>query len=173
MAQAIVDHQTEFLAKGPESDRALEDAAIADKVGVHVTTVSRPWTTSGSRRRGASSRSNASSAAARSPKAARRWPGTPYASSSRRSSTPRTACNPYSDEDLVAELAKHGIKVARRTVTKYRKAMDILSSRQRRDWSDQPQENGSPPPPQPAEEAAPPAEEADDAEESGEPKAES
>ena len=41
---------------------------------------------------------------------------------------------PYSDDDLVLELAKHGITVARRTVTKYRKAMDIPSSRQRRDW---------------------------------------
>jgi RNA polymerase sigma-54 factor len=41
---------------------------------------------------------------------------------------------PYSDDDLVEELAKRGITVARRTVTKYRKAMDIPSSRQRRDW---------------------------------------
>ena len=32
------------------------------------------------------------------------------------------------------ELAKQGITVARRTVTKYRKAMDIPSSRKRRDW---------------------------------------
>ena len=29
-----------------------------------------------------------------------------------------------------------GITVARRTVTKYRKAMGVLSSRQRRDWSE-------------------------------------
>jgi RNA polymerase sigma-54 factor len=42
---------------------------------------------------------------------------------------------PFSDDDLVVELAKHGITVARRTVTKYRKAMNIPSSRQRRDWS--------------------------------------
>ena len=41
---------------------------------------------------------------------------------------------PYSDDDLVLELAKRGITVARRTVTKYRKAMKIPSSRQRRDW---------------------------------------
>ena len=41
---------------------------------------------------------------------------------------------PFSDDDLVLELAKQGITVARRTVTKYRKAMDIPSSRQRRDW---------------------------------------
>src|SRR5690606_27542433 len=42
---------------------------------------------------------------------------------------------PLSDDDLVSELAKHGLTVARRTVTKYRKAMNIPSSRQRRDWT--------------------------------------
>ena len=41
---------------------------------------------------------------------------------------------PFSDDELVDELGKQGIKVARRTVTKYRKAMKIPSSRQRRDW---------------------------------------
>ena len=43
--------------------------------------------------------------------------------------------HPLSDDELVKELAKHGMTVARRTVTKYRKAMKIPSSRQRRDWS--------------------------------------
>ncbi|MCS5616451.1 MAG: hypothetical protein NZ658_00500, partial [Pirellulales bacterium] len=42
--------------------------------------------------------------------------------------------SPFSDDELVDELGKQGIKVARRTVTKYRKAMQIPSSRQRRDW---------------------------------------
>ncbi len=42
---------------------------------------------------------------------------------------------PLSDDDLVTELAKAGLTVARRTVTKYRKAMDIPSSRQRRVWT--------------------------------------
>jgi hypothetical protein len=51
--------------------------------------------------------------------------------------------NPLSDDDLVHELGKHGLTVARRTVTKYRKAMNIPSSRQRRDWSATPkQPNG-------------------------------
>jgi RNA polymerase sigma-54 factor len=44
--------------------------------------------------------------------------------------------NPLSDDLLVARLAAAGMTVARRTVTKYRKAMGILSSRQRRDWTD-------------------------------------
>ena len=43
--------------------------------------------------------------------------------------------NPFSDDDLVQELKKHGLNVARRTITKYRQKMGIPSSRQRRDWS--------------------------------------
>ena len=41
---------------------------------------------------------------------------------------------PSSDDELVKQLASHGLTVARRTVTKYRKSMGIPSSRQRRDW---------------------------------------
>ena len=42
--------------------------------------------------------------------------------------------DPLSDEALVDELAKHGYNLARRTVTKYRKAMSIPSSRERRHY---------------------------------------
>ena len=41
VAQAIVDHQTEFLKNGPEFIEPLKMQQIADKVHVHVTTVSR------------------------------------------------------------------------------------------------------------------------------------
>jgi RNA polymerase sigma-54 factor len=58
--------------------------------------------------------------------------------------------HPLSDDELVKELAKHGLTVARRTVTKYRKAMDIASSRQRRDWSAE-----TPPPPPSASNGSP------------------
>ncbi len=44
--------------------------------------------------------------------------------------------HPKSDDQLVKDLAAAGVTVARRTVTKYRKAMNIPSSRQRRDWSE-------------------------------------
>jgi RNA polymerase sigma-54 factor len=43
--------------------------------------------------------------------------------------------HPLSDDQLVTAMAAQGITVARRTITKYRKAMNIPSSRQRRDWS--------------------------------------
>ena len=41
VAQEIVDHQQEFLEKGPEFIAPLKMQQIADRVGVHVTTVSR------------------------------------------------------------------------------------------------------------------------------------
>ncbi|MFO0943512.1 MAG: RNA polymerase factor sigma-54 [Pirellulales bacterium] len=43
--------------------------------------------------------------------------------------------NPFSDDELVDELAKLGLPIARRTITKYRKKLGIPSSRQRKDWS--------------------------------------
>ena len=42
--------------------------------------------------------------------------------------------NPLSDEDLVNKLGETGYPVARRTVTKYRKMLNIPSSRQRKVW---------------------------------------
>ncbi len=42
--------------------------------------------------------------------------------------------NPLSDDALVDALAGVGYKLARRTVTKYRKTMRIPSSRQRREF---------------------------------------
>ncbi len=135
VAQAIVDHQTEFLDKGPEAIEPLKMQQIADKVGVHVTTVSRAVD--------------------------EKWIQTPrgifplkrfFCGGTTSADGEEVAWDavrlklqevvdaedkqhPLSDDQLVAKLAEHGLTVARRTVTKYRKAMGILSSRQRRDWS--------------------------------------
>ncbi len=135
VAQAIVDHQTEFLNKGPEFIEPLKMQQIADKVKVHVTTVSRAVDD--------------------------KWIQTPrgifplkrfFCGGTMSAAGEEVAWDavrlklqeivdhenkqdPLSDDALVHELAKHGLNVARRTVTKYRKAMNIASSRQRRDWS--------------------------------------
>jgi RNA polymerase sigma-54 factor len=135
VAQAIVDHQTEFLNKGPEHIEPLKMQQIADKVGVHVTTVSRAVDD--------------------------KWVQTPrgifplkrfFVGGTVSAGGEEVAWDavriklheivdgenkqhPFSDDELVKELAKHGLTVARRTVTKYRKAMKIPSSRQRRDWA--------------------------------------
>jgi len=134
VSQAIVDHQTEFLNKGPESIEPLKMQQIADKVGVHVTTVSRAVDD--------------------------KWIQTPrgifplkrfFCGGTVSADGEEVAWDavrlkmqeiidgedkqhPKSDEQLVKDMAAEGITVARRTVTKYRKAMNIPSSRQRREW---------------------------------------
>lgn len=135
VAQAIVEHQTRFLDEGPESIEPLKMQQIADKVGVHVTTVSRAVDD--------------------------KWMQTPrgilplkrfFVGGTQTDDGDDVAwdtiriklqelidkedkSDPYSDEKLVDELKKEGMHVARRTVTKYRKKMAIPSSRQRRDWT--------------------------------------
>ena len=133
-SQAIVDHQTRFLAEGPEAIEPLKMQQIADRIGMHVTTVSRAvddkWlqTPRGlvPLRRffvGGTVSADGDEVA---------WDRVRIKLQEIIQAEPKDA--PYSDDDLVLALAKHGITVARRTVTKYRKAMDIPSSRQRRDW---------------------------------------
>ncbi|MBN1854434.1 MAG: RNA polymerase factor sigma-54 [Pirellulales bacterium] len=135
VTQAIVDHQTRFLDDGPEYIEPLKMQQIADKVGVHVTTVSRAvddkWLQSPRgifplRRFFVGGTTSAD--------------GEEIAWDAVRLKLQEIIDNedkkkPYSDDGLVQKLAEHGLTVARRTVTKYRKAMNIPSSRQRRDWS--------------------------------------
>ena len=134
VAQAIVDHQTEFLDNGPECIVPLKMQQIADVVGVHVTTVSRAVDD--------------------------KWIQTPrglfplkrfFGGGTKTTDGDDVAwgiirlklkeivdaenkAHPLSDDALVEELAKTGYRLARRTVTKYRKKLNIPSSRQRREY---------------------------------------
>ena len=148
VTQAIIDHQKEFLDKGPEPIEPLKMQQIADKVGVHVTTVSRAvddkWvqTPRGifplKRFFGGGTTSAAGEEVA--------WDTVRLKLQEIVDGEDKQ--HPLSDDELVQQLAASGITVARRTVTKYRKAMGILSSRQRRDWSGGGKDAG----PEPAEE---------------------
>ena len=135
VSQAIVDHQTEFLNKGPEFLEPLKMQQIADKVGVHVTTVSRAvddkWIQT-SRGIFPLKRffAGGTTTAAGEEMA---WDTVRLKLQEVIDKEDKQA--PLSDDDLVLELAKHGITVARRTVTKYRKLMKIPSSRERRVWT--------------------------------------
>ncbi len=134
VARAIIDHQKDFLDKGPEYIEPLKMQQIADRVGVHVTTVSRAVDD--------------------------KWVQTPrgifplkrfFGGGTTTADGEEVAwdtikqklleiiakedkLNPLSDEEIVDELGKHGFPVARRTVTKYRKALRIPSSRQRKQF---------------------------------------
>jgi RNA polymerase sigma-54 factor len=135
VSKAIVEYQTRFLEQGPEAIEPLKMQQIADKVGVHVTTVSRAVD-------GKYIQTH------RGVLPLRRFfvGGTKSADGEEVAwDTIRVKLQeivdsedkqkPLSDDGLVQELAGHGLTVARRTVTKYRKKMGIPSSRQRRDWS--------------------------------------
>jgi RNA polymerase sigma-54 factor len=134
VAQEIIDHQHEFLDKGPEFIQPLKMQQIADRVGVHVTTVSRAVD--------------------------EKWIQTPrglfplkrfFGGGTQSASGEEVAWDtiriklqelidgedkkdPLSDDALVDALASQGITLARRTITKYRKQMRIPSSRQRREY---------------------------------------
>lgn len=135
VAEAIVDYQKKFLDEGPEHIEPLKMQQIADVVGVHVTTISRAVDD--------------------------KWIQTPrgifplkrfFVHGTRSEDGEDVAWEtirlrltevieqedkqkPYSDDDLVKELHKLGLTVARRTITKYRKKLGIPSSRQRKDWT--------------------------------------
>jgi RNA polymerase sigma-54 factor len=135
VSQAIVDHQTAFLENGPEFIEPLKMQQIADRVGVHVTTVSRAVDD--------------------------KWIQTPrgilplkrfFVGGTKtvegedvtwdkirielqKLVDGEDKIKPYSDDELVKRLKAEGLNVARRTVTKYRQKMSIPSSRQRRDWT--------------------------------------
>jgi RNA polymerase sigma-54 factor len=134
VAKAIIEHQKEFLDKGPEFIEPLKMQQIADRVGVHVTTVSRAVDD--------------------------KWVQTPrgifplkrfFGGGTMTAGGDEVAWDtikqklleiiakenkqsPMSDEEIVEEMGRQGFKVARRTVTKYRQALLIPSSRQRRQF---------------------------------------
>ena len=135
VSQAIVDHQTKFLDDGPDHIEPLKMQQIADKVKVHVTTVSRAvddkWIQTP---RGIFPLKRffvGGTTAADGEEVA--WDRVRIKLQEIIDNEDKT--KPLSDDAIVDELGKAGITVARRTVTKYRKAMNIPSSRGRRDWS--------------------------------------
>jgi RNA polymerase sigma-54 factor len=133
IANKIFEHQRGFLDKGVRGLKPLRMQEIADEVGVHISTVSR-----------AVSGKYAQTPRGTLPLKYFFTSGTPRQSggvASQASIKQRIAelvrqedhSNPLSDDQLASLLEERDrIKIARRTVTKYRKAMAIPSSSQRR-----------------------------------------
>ena len=133
IARAIFERQGAFLQKGPKALEPLRMGEVADETGVHISTVSRA--------------------------VAGKYAQTPHGILSLRSffsgGTAKTSggvasrksiqermkelvkeedpTDPFSDDRLADLLhERDGIRLARRTVTKYRKILAISSSNQRR-----------------------------------------
>ena len=135
VSQAIVDHQVDFFEKGSHALKPLKMQQIADVIDMHVTTISRACVD--------------------------KWISTPQGVFPFRrffmtGLTPSSGGNdvandvvrqriheivdkedkkdPLSDETIVKMLEAEDIRVARRTVVKYRQLLGIPSSRGRRQW---------------------------------------
>jgi RNA polymerase sigma-54 factor len=134
VAQAIIDHQTEYLEKGPQFIVPLKMQQIADVVHVHVTTVSRAvddkWIQTPRELCPLKSFFGGGTKTADGEDVA--WDIIRLAMKEIVDAEDKS--DPLSDEALVEELAKRGYNLARRTVTKYRKAENIPSSRERRHY---------------------------------------
>ncbi|MBI4605776.1 MAG: RNA polymerase factor sigma-54 [Planctomycetes bacterium] len=134
IAQELVDIQSGFLDHGISHLKPLKMVEVAERVGVHVSTISRAI--SGKYMQtprgifpmkfffsGGASKSD----------------GTVEARGSiiqriKDFIAGEDKSNPLSDIDIVKKLSESSIKISRRTVTKYREAESIPSSRERRSY---------------------------------------
>jgi RNA polymerase sigma-54 factor len=136
VATAVVERQVEFLERGPEALKPLLLREIAAALELHESTVSR--VTSGKwlltprgmfelRAFFSNQVSNQAASAAGGGVSA-----TAARAVIQRLVEAEDARQPLSDEALVQALAAQGIRLARRTVTKYREALAIPASYERR-----------------------------------------
>ncbi|QEL15210.1 RNA polymerase factor sigma-54 [Limnoglobus roseus] len=136
VTREIMSYQRAFLEKGPDHIQPLKMEQIAEKVGVHVTTVSRAvddkWVQTPRgvfplRRFFGGGTKNAQTGVDVAWETIKQKLQEIIAAEDK--------AKPLSDEEIVEKFKAFGLTVARRTVTKYREAMSIPSSRQRKDWA--------------------------------------
>jgi RNA polymerase sigma-54 factor len=132
--RAVVDAQREFFDKGPEYLRPLPMILVADQLGIHVATVSRA--------------------------VSEKWIQTPrgvfplrrFFSGGTQNAEGEDMSwdavkeklkaiigdenkdSPLNDDEIVEKLKEQGIELARRTVAKYRKILNIPTAQQRRQF---------------------------------------
>jgi RNA polymerase sigma-54 factor len=134
IAKSIVDYQLDFMENGPTRLRAMKMQTIADRIGVHISTISRaikgkygqtPWGTFELRYffTGGVERADGETESRRN---IYREIGSLIADEDKE--------NPLSDSDITRVLRERGLDIARRTVTKYREQEGIPSSRLRKEF---------------------------------------
>jgi RNA polymerase sigma-54 factor len=132
--RVVVAAQSEFFDKGPEYLRPLPMIQVADQLGIHVATVSRAvsekWvqTPQGVMplRRFFSGGTTSAAGEDMSWDAVKEKLNIIVANEDKQ--------NPLNDDEIVEKLKEQGIVIARRTVAKYRKILDIAPARQRRQF---------------------------------------
>jgi RNA polymerase sigma-54 factor len=136
VTRAIINHQRAFLDKGPEHIQPLKMEDIAKLVGVHVTTVSRAvddkWVETP---RGVFPLKRFFGGGTKNKQTGEDVAWETIKQKLLEIIAEEDKARPLSDEEIVDRFKQAGLDVARRTVTKYREALKIPSSRQRKDWT--------------------------------------
>ncbi len=135
IAQAIVDVQQDFFERGVEAIKPLTLQEIADKVGVHEATVSR--TTRGKYMQtpqGLFEMKYFFSPGLRRDSGEEEQSSKSVQSMIKKLVDEENKQKPLSDQKIADLLKKQDINIARRTVTKYREAMGILSTTMRKSY---------------------------------------
>ena len=132
VATSIVSRQTDFLEMGDESMKPMVLRDVAEEIGMHESTISRVTTNKYMHTpRGVFEfkyffSSHLSSASGEDQSS------TSVRAKIRKLISAENPAKPLSDSKITNLLKNDGISVARRTVAKYREAMSILSSSDRR-----------------------------------------
>ncbi len=132
--RVVVDAQREFFDKGPEFLRPLPMINVADQLGIHVATVSRAvsekWIQTP---RGVFPlRRFFSGGTTNSEGEDMSWDAVKEKLKVIIENEDKN--NPLNDDEIVIKLKEQGIDLARRTVAKYRKILNIATARQRRQF---------------------------------------
>ncbi len=133
VTESIIRYQQDFFESGVSSLKPLNLRDVADDIGMHESTVSRVTTNKYMHTpqgifelkyffNSSISRVQGEAVASESVK-----------EEIRKLVAAEDPCRPFSDQRIVEELKKINIDIARRTVTKYREALNILSSTRRRE----------------------------------------
>jgi len=132
--RAVVDAQRDFFDRGPEHLKPLPMIQVADQLGIHVATVSRavsekwiqtPRGVFPLRRFFSGGTTNAEGEDMS-------WDAVKEKLKAIIETEDKK--NPLNDDDIVIKLKEQGIDLARRTVAKYRKILNIATARQRRQY---------------------------------------
>ncbi len=132
VAQAIVKRQSRFLELGPLAMRPLGLREIADEVGLHESTVSRVTNNKYIATPSGVFELKYFFSRAMTATHGATYSGTAIRELVKEMIDGETADAPLSDAQIARMLARQGLGVARRTVTKYRQALRIESVERRR-----------------------------------------
>ncbi|MGY6555596.1 MAG: RNA polymerase factor sigma-54 [Wenzhouxiangella sp.] len=132
VTEAIVKRQADFLERGEAAMRPLLQREIAEEISVHESTVSRATTQKYAHTPRGTIELKQFFSVGLTGDDGQEVSATAIKALLRQAIAEEPAGKPYSDQALTSYMAERGIRLARRTVAKYREQLGIPGSAQRR-----------------------------------------